>query len=89
MGRLQAQGKQWALLALFSLGLGMLFLWLHLPAALLLGPMLAAVVMGLRGATIRVHGLAMPLAQSISVSYTHLTLPTTPLMCRSRWSPYH
>ena len=23
------------------------------------------------------------------VSYTHLTLPTTPLMCRSRWSPYH
>ncbi|MFV4845793.1 AbrB family transcriptional regulator [Edwardsiella tarda] len=65
MGRLQAQGKQWALLALFSLGLGMLFLWLHLPAALLLGPMLAAVVMGLRGATIRVHGLAMPLAQSI------------------------
>ena len=26
---------------------------------------------------------------SIPVSYTHLTLPTTPLMCRSRWSPYH
>ena len=25
----------------------------------------------------------------ITVSYTHLTLPTTPLMCRSRWSPYH
>ena len=25
----------------------------------------------------------------IAVSYTHLTLPTTPLMCRSRWSPYH
>ena len=24
-----------------------------------------------------------------AVSYTHLTLPTTPLMCRSRWSPYH
>ena len=23
-----------------------------------------------------------------SVSYTHLTLPTTTL-CRSRWSPYH
>ena len=22
------------------------------------------------------------------VSYTHLTLPTTP-SCRSRWSPYH
>ena len=23
------------------------------------------------------------------VSYTHLTLPTKPMMCRSRWSPYH
>ena len=24
-----------------------------------------------------------------SVSYTHLTLPTTLHECRSRWSPYH
>ena len=24
-----------------------------------------------------------------SVSYTHLTLPTMPTGCRSRWSPYH
>ena len=24
-----------------------------------------------------------------AVSYTHLTLPTTPVACRSRWSPYH
>ena len=24
-----------------------------------------------------------------SVSYTHLTLPTTKRWCRSRWSPYH
>ena len=24
-----------------------------------------------------------------AVSYTHLTLPTTRLRCRSRWSPYH
>ena len=23
------------------------------------------------------------------VSYTHLTLPTISLVCRSRWSPYH
>ena len=26
---------------------------------------------------------------TISVSYTHLTLPTTLHECRSRWSPYH
>ena len=25
----------------------------------------------------------------LSVSYTHLTLPTTIIRCRSRWSPYH
>ena len=24
-----------------------------------------------------------------TVSYTHLTLPTIPFECRSRWSPYH
>ena len=24
-----------------------------------------------------------------AVSYTHLTLPTTAAVCRSRWSPYH
>ena len=24
-----------------------------------------------------------------AVSYTHLTLPTTSIECRSRWSPYH
>ena len=23
------------------------------------------------------------------VSYTHLTLPTNSVWCRSRWSPYH
>mgnify|MGYP001820776798 CR=1 FL=1 len=26
---------------------------------------------------------------NVPVSYTHLTLPTTLCMCRSRWSPYH
>ena len=29
------------------------------------------------------------LAWGESVSYTHLTLPTTGIRCRSRWSPYH
>ena len=26
---------------------------------------------------------------SKAVSYTHLTLPTNSVWCRSRWSPYH
>ena len=25
----------------------------------------------------------------VPVSYTHLTLPTMIIRCRSRWSPYH
>ena len=28
-------------------------------------------------------------AYQLSVSYTHLTLPTILRSCRSRWSPYH
>ena len=30
-----------------------------------------------------------PIANTKSVSYTHLTLPTKLEWCRSRWSPYH
>ena len=40
----------------------------------------------------RFGGMGLGLISGIglfAVSYTHLTLPTTPLMCRSRWSPYH
>ena len=33
--------------------------------------------------------LRQPRAEAPSVSYTHLTLPTTCRGCRSRWSPYH
>ena len=33
--------------------------------------------------------LVMLLGAINSVSYTHLTLPTTSALCRSRWSPYH
>ena len=29
------------------------------------------------------------LDKATTVSYTHLTLPTTGSLCRSRWSPYH
>ena len=31
----------------------------------------------------------IPIDRFGTVSYTHLTLPTTPYECRSRWSPYH
>ena len=34
-------------------------------------------------------GLLLMMVGTITVSYTHLTLPTIQLSCRSRWSPYH
>ena len=33
--------------------------------------------------------LPFDLAIPLPVSYTHLTLPTSNNLCRSRWSPYH
>ena len=37
----------------------------------------------------QVDWLTEPLAFISPVSYTHLTLPTIHVECRSRWSPYH
>ena len=34
-------------------------------------------------------GEATPRPPPVPVSYTHLTLPTKIVACRSRWSPYH
>lgn len=42
---------QWFLLFLLSLLISLIFLWLHLPAAMLLGPMIAGIVLSLRGST--------------------------------------
>ena len=35
------------------------------------------------------EGIGRFLGSLAAVSYTHLTLPTTKALCRSRWSPYH
>ena len=35
------------------------------------------------------QGQKRQLIDLLAVSYTHLTLPTTCNLCRSRWSPYH
>ena len=56
-----------------------------------LGVLLPAFAMG-RAISSALEALArQPEAERaiMPVSYTHLTLPTTLCMCRSRWSPYH
>ena len=42
----------------------------------------AAELTGMHAQTLRTY-------DRMAVSYTHLTLPTIQLSCRSRWSPYH
>ena len=42
-----------------------------------------------RCAAITRHAFFAIFACLVAVSYTHLTLPTTEPVCRSRWSPYH
>ena len=37
----------------------------------------------------RAAGGAAYVSLDVPVSYTHLTLPTNTVTCRSRWSPYH
>ena len=36
-----------------------------------------------------INALNFPEYYKDAVSYTHLTLPTIHVECRSRWSPYH
>ncbi|MFS2222540.1 AbrB family transcriptional regulator [Pantoea sp. B65] len=56
---------QWFLLLSVSLLLGCLLQYFHVPAALLLGPMIVGVVMGLTGATLRIDKRLFILAQAI------------------------
>lgn len=56
---------QWGLLVLASLSIGTLLQFYHVPAALLLGPMIIGVILGLKGASVRVPKRGFTLAQSI------------------------
>lgn len=56
---------QWFILVVSSLILGIIFQTFHVPAALLLGPMIVGVVMGLLGASVRIHPLFFKISQGI------------------------
>ena len=59
------QMQQWAALALLSVVITAGFEVLHLPAALLLGPMIAAIILALRGFSISLPAPAMTAAQGV------------------------
>ena len=56
---------QWFILVVSSLILGIIFQTFHVPAALLLGPMIIGVIMGLLGASVRIHPLFFKLSQGV------------------------
>lgn len=56
---------QWLILLLASLVLGFGLQFYHIPAALLLGPMIVGVAMGLLGASVRIHKSLFVAAQAI------------------------
>ncbi len=57
--------RQWGLLLLLSAVLAFVFLSVHLPGALMLGPMVAAIVFGVSRSNIRVHRLPFGFSQGI------------------------
>lgn len=59
---------QWGMLCVLSLLLSIGFLALHLPAALLLGPMIAGIIFSMRGVTLQ---LPAPLSRCPSHSWLH------------------
>lgn len=56
---------QWGMLCVLSLLLSIGFLGLHLPAALLLGPMIAGIIFSMRGVTLQLPRSAFLAAQAI------------------------
>lgn len=72
--------SQWLLLLLASLALGFGLQTFHIPAALLLGPMIVGVAMGLLGATVRIPTRLFIVAQAVLGCMARRSLPIT------RWS---
>jgi len=61
----RAQALQWVFLIALSAMLAALFELVHLPAALLIGPLIAGVIAGVNQATIRVPKMAFGAAQAV------------------------
>ncbi len=61
----RAPSIQWTALLILSVILGALFIWLGVPAALLLGPMVAGIIITVSGATLQIPSRTMALAQGL------------------------
>lgn len=68
---------QWALLLAVSVALAGLLNWIGAPAALMLGPMFAAILFGFRGARLSISGPAFGLAQGVVGCMIASSLPVS------------
>jgi len=59
------QPAQWAVLLVLSAALAAALLWMHAPAALMLGPLIAAIVVASNGAKLRMPLSPFVLAQGV------------------------
>ncbi|MCX5495682.1 AbrB family transcriptional regulator [Kaistia dalseonensis] len=83
---LMSPAGQWPLLIGLSLALGAILLTSGVPAALLLGPMIAAIALGVSGATIRVpRGLAFGAQAVVSMLIAQSITPRTVAAFLSDW----
>jgi membrane AbrB-like protein len=77
---------KWAALAVLSFLVTSMLEWAHLPAALLLGPMGAAILMSVRGANLTLPGATMTLSQGVVGLMVATVLPTSLLAeVAARW----
>ena len=73
----QAVGKQWAILAIISGFLALCLEAVRLPAALLLGPMMAAILVAIAGGGIRVPHYLVLIAQAVIGCMIARSIPPT------------
>ena len=74
---------QWGMLCVLSLLLSIGFLAVHLPAALLLGPMIAGIIFSMRGITLQLPRSAFLAAQAILEMCIRDRYPGFPLFHRA------
>ena len=74
MSRL-APASQWTVLVVLSVGIGAVLLWLHAPAALMLGPLVAGIVVASGGGKVRFPLPAFVVAQGIIGSMIARMMP--------------
>ncbi|MDA8028597.1 MAG: AbrB family transcriptional regulator [Nitrospiraceae bacterium] len=81
-----SRAASWSLLLLLSVGLSLLFSLARLPASLLMGPMVAAIILATRGMALRIPPLLHLASQAvIGTMIAHMLTPSILGSLRTQW----